>query len=196
MEPKTSFSEALDELVLLKNRVEELERKIKCIQKEQDSPFETEYPKLVKKARTTQRFLSVLILLSVAIVLSQLLSSRGILNTLLIVIFCGIAGSSISALTSSLERQANGWEFRNGLKYPENEPKDKFSERINPFFWYRPILGIVAAMLIYSMVEAGIIESGKNTIYHKVFYSILAGLFAKTLWEKLREVFGSIVKVK
>jgi hypothetical protein len=198
METKITLIETLEELQSVKKKVEELEIQVKRIKKEYEDTesFKEEYNALTTTAKRTHNFLTILILLSVAIEVILLLFGSGTLNSIFIIIFCGVTGSSISALTSSLERQANGWEFKDGLKYPEEEPKDKFSERMAPFFWYRPILGIVAAFLIFAMIKAGIIKLENITNYHLAFYTTLAGLFAKTLWEKLKDIFGSIVKIK
>jgi hypothetical protein len=198
MKTAKSLSDALDELQSLKKKVEDTETQIKRIKKEheQSGEFKKEYEHLRKKARRTHIFLTMLILVSLTIEVFLLLFASGTFTSMLIVILCGVTGSSISALTSSLERQANGWEFKDGSKYPEKEPKDKFSERMAPFFWYRPILGVVAAFLIFAMIKGGIIKLEDVNNYHLVFYATLAGLFAKTLWEKLKDIFSAIVKIK
>lgn len=105
-------------------------------------------------------------------------------------------GSGISALRSSLQRTANGWEFSSGLKLPSDDPKDKFSIKMSSFFYFRPILGVVASIIVFAMIESEIVEIVNRTEYHLIFWCILAGLFAKTLFDKLNDMFKAFVPGK
>ena len=123
---------------------------------------------------------------------------------------CGIAGmmgSAISALISCLQRRANGFEFNDGTKYPTDKPEAKFSLRMSIFFRLRPLLGLFTGIVVcygfehLFQVESeqanGVLNfaSEKLTINKITFWSLLAGLFAKTLVERLRGLFKSLIGV-
>jgi hypothetical protein len=112
-------------------------------------------------------------------------------------IAAGILGSTCSALLSALERKANGWEDKNGNKYPKEEPKDKFSERMATFFLFRPVFGILAGLLIFFGIQTNyFLETGIENESKVIFWSLLSGLFIKTLIEKLKDLFDSLVGKK
>ena len=68
--------------------------------------------------------------------------------------------------------------------------------RMSSFFLYRPALGAVAALIVYAMIESKIVEIQERTDFHLVFWCILAGLFAKTLFGKLNNLFKSFIPGK
>lgn len=120
-----------------------------------------------------------------------------------IVVLCitgGILGSAVSALVSAWERIANGWERANGEKLPKEEPKDKFLARMSPQFILRPLLGAVMGLLVYGGIIGGYlitvqVENLSITSFRPeglLFVSLLAGLFAKTFIEKLRDMFDAL----
>jgi hypothetical protein len=109
----------------------------------------------------------------------------------------GTLGSCISALLSAAERISHGWEFSKGDKYPTAEPKDKFVARMVPFFMVRPFLGSAMGLLVYAGVTGGYliaVENAQAATFSRqglLFFSFLAGLFAKTFIEKLRAMFDT-----
>lgn len=165
-----------------------------------------EIKNLQNSALLTFVFLSSLIIAS-AILIWQLKYLKQ--NILIGSILGGIMGCSTAALLSSLERKAQGWEIEDGTKYPtiilnnnKKETKDRvkddrsmFSKRMLTFFIFRPVLGISAAYLIYfGFTEMEAIKSEFSQSEAKLlFWSILAGLFAKTLFGKMSDVFKNIL---
>jgi len=114
-----------------------------------------------------------------------------------IAIISGVLGSSCSALLSALERKANGWEDKKGNKYPNDEPRDKFSQRMATFFLFRPFFGILAGLIIYFGMQAKLLgDTGISDPAKVIFWSLLSGLFIKTLMEKLKDVFENLVGKK
>ena len=121
---------------------------------------------------------------------------------ILLCIMGGALGSSISALLSAAERISHGWEFSGGEKHPAPEPKDKFVGRMVPFFMIRPFLGAAMGLLIYAGITGGYliaIENAGNATFSRpglLFFSFLAGLFAKTFIEKLRAMFATMFSAR
>lgn len=76
------------------------------------------------------------------------------LNGLLCVIG-GTLGSSVSALISAADHVSHGWEFKDGIKYPKDEPKDKFVQRMAPWFIVRPFSGSAMGLLVYVGIRGG-----------------------------------------
>lgn len=153
-------------------------------------------------------WLVFLIFLSLAIVLWLFLGQNEREPDLLMIATCiagGTLGSSIAALRSVLARFSHGWEFSDGKKYPvmlvnnEEVRKDKFSARMIPFFIARPFLGTAAGLIVYTGMLSGYLISVTNanqedfSIQGLTFLSILGGMFAKTFFEKLNEIFKAIV---
>jgi len=60
----------------------------------------------------------------------------------------GFSGSAIAALTSSLDRYANGFELDDGSKEPAAAKGETFNRRMATWFYVRPFLGLVAAPLL------------------------------------------------
>jgi hypothetical protein len=86
---------------------------------------------------------------------------------------------------------------KNGNKYPKEEPKDKFSERMATFFLFRPVFGILAGLLIFFGIQTNyFLETGIENESKVIFWSLLSGLFIKTLIEKLKDLFDSLVGKK
>lgn len=70
-----------------------------------------------------------------------------------------------------------------------------------PFFKARPFLGLLTGMLVFSAMHAHLLvreepctlpEGASTMLSRMVFYSLLAGLFAKSLIEKLKALFDQI----
>ena len=117
---------------------------------------------------------------------------------ILLCVMGGTLGSSVAALLSAAERISHGWEFSGGDKYPAPEPKDKFVARMVPFFIVRPFLGSAMGLLVYVGLTGGYliaVENAGDATFSRqglLFFSFLAGLFAKTFIEKLRAMFDTL----
>ncbi len=199
MEKNTKLVEIKKLITDLKEQIDELEGEI-IVTDNLEGKYETETDALEKESNKVNKRLRLFIFLALGILtISMIIKTKKndnafmIVRSVIIVISCGAMGSSISALTSSLERRANGWELKSGIKLPRQIPKDKFSMRMLPFFRYRPVLGIVAAVLVWSMIKSGLIKIEELNDYHLIFWSILSGLFAKTLFDKLKDLLKSKV---
>jgi hypothetical protein len=112
----------------------------------------------------------------------------------------GTLGGSLSALLSAADRWANGLESWAGKKFPGPRPKDKFSLRMAPFFLIRPVLGGALGVVVYAGIRSGLLFAQKNgtddaqlNMHALAFYATLAGLFAKTLLERLKDMFKAFV---
>jgi len=194
-------NENSNEIKKLQSQVLDLEQEIENISKKVQKLHIEKIEQLlaIEEAMLKSRFRLVILILASCVLLTSLvilLNYIFFLEVIWICILSGILGSSISALISALQRKANGWEFKNGLKYPNDSPKDKFSIRISSFFIIRPILGILSGFIIYygfqtignfKINSEGLEESSL------VFWSILAGLFAKSMIEKLKDVFKNLI---
>nr|BAJ06934.1 hypothetical protein [uncultured bacterium] len=114
-----------------------------------------------------------------------------------IVVISGILGSSTAAFVSTLDRWANGIEDFHGNAYPDpSTRKQRFNERFSNWLLYRPVLGIVAAALIYFGANALIPNDSPwkpSTLEAFAFIGIVAELFAKTLIEILLDAFKSLL---
>ncbi|MFD2562660.1 hypothetical protein [Aquimarina rubra] len=187
----------------LQSQVFDLEKEIKNISKKVQKLHIEKIGELLvlEEAMLKSRFRLVILILTSCIILTSLviiLDYKFFLETIWICISSGILGSSISALVSALQRKANGWEFKNGLKYPNESPKDKFSIRISSFFMVRPLLGILSGFVInygFQATRSFKLHSEGLDEASLIFWSILAGLFAKSLIEKLKDLFKNLVGV-
>jgi hypothetical protein len=118
------------------------------------------------------------------------------LRRCLLCLTSGVLGSATSAFISSLDRRAHGWEI-GGVKIPPGEG-ERFNEKIVPFFLGRPLLGFLVGLLVYTAGMAEVLFKPEGTtdpaksVYRLVFYSLLAGLFAKSLIEKLKAIFDYV----
>lgn len=197
MEKISKLAELKKIIDIMIEHVEKLEDDI--IEEENESgKYKDQIKALEEKSNKVFLQLTGIILFALIILTTLMITKSGnesimILRSILIVISCGAMGSSISALTSSLDRRAKGWELETGKKLPREIPIDKFSMRMSPFFLYRPILGIVAAILVWAMIKSDMINPGEKSDYYLIFWTTLAGLFAKTLFEKLKDLFKSII---
>jgi hypothetical protein len=82
-----------------------------------------------------------------------LLARGGRFTTAVAVALTGISGSGVAALTSCLDRYANGFELENGKKIPDQAAgKETFNRRMARWFVFRPFLGsMVAPVFIWGM---------------------------------------------
>lgn len=116
-------------------------------------------------------------------------------------VLAGVIGSATAALLSALQRRASGWELEDGKKVPEKSEgtidgrDERFSLRMAPYFLFRPILGIIGGLIVYYGSDFLITpQEDTEGIDFKtlIFFSLLAGLFAKTLIEILKGIFKAI----
>lgn len=135
-------------------------------------------------------------LTSIIIVCCFLLSRYESFTPFGICIISGITGSTFAAFLSVLERSSNGWESMDGDKYPKDGPKDKFSKRMFSFFFFRPVFGILAGLLIYFGMQSktfGKVELNTDNS-DIIYFSLVAGFFIKLLMEKLKGLIDSLLK--
>lgn len=108
----------------------------------------------------------------------------------------GTLGSALSALLSALQRRANGWETSDGSRYPFDEGKsERFSLAMAPFLATRPVLGAATGLVVLLGSQADVfsVAGTGGTLERVAFWAFLAGLFAKTLIEKLKTTFDQLV---
>jgi len=177
---------------------------------------DTENPEIQKLERVsiiTFLFLATIIILG-SLMLTLTIGSQWIVTSAAI---AGIIGSATAALLSSLSRKATGWELSDGTYIPNTgttqDKKERFSQRMATFFIFRPFLGIIGGLIVYYGGDLlNLVLETKDTIVEPttsitlevrqrttelenfkriIFYSLLAGLFAKTLIEILKGVFKS-----
>jgi hypothetical protein len=65
----------------------------------------------------------------------MLLGTTGRTSRFLAVALIGFSGSAIAALTSCLNRYANGFELDGGAKYPEKAKGETFNRRMAGWFY-------------------------------------------------------------
>lgn len=107
-------------------------------------------------------------------------------------IVAGCLGSSTAALRSALDRHANGIEDRDGNQWPDpNSKKERFNRGMGIWFLYRPVLGIVVGFLIYLAADAGLFGYSISPT-RLGFFTLVGGLFAKSLLDLLLEKFKQI----
>jgi hypothetical protein len=121
------------------------------------------------------------------------------LRLLLLGMFGGLLGSCVAASISAAQRYADGVETRFGVKIPEAGPAERFNRAMVPFFYLRPFLGAGMGVVAYAGVVAGrLFTTGSSGTHDGVpqvhpeavlFFGTLAGLFAKTLIERLKDAF-------
>jgi len=171
----------------------------------QNDTHAKEIATLRKLAGIVVSWLVVMIIGSIGLavpILTKLFESQDGTNAsawrVLLCVVGGTLGSSVSALLSVADRISHGWEFSEGDKYPEPEPKDKFVARMVPFFIIRPFIGSAMGLLIYTGLIGGYliaIESAGSATFSRnglLFLAFLGGLFAKTFIEKLRAMFNTL----
>lgn len=187
------------EIKSLESRLETIENEVKKASKKLKSLNEKRFEVLLKNEKTELEhyFIAVMIILVGLILITSFIISQNNKSNLDLIWICisaGVLGSATSALISALQRKANGWEFSNGLKYPSDSPDDKFSIRMATFFMGRPLLGIVAGLIVFFGFSI-VFEKSENTFEKTslIFWSILAGLFAKSLIAKLKDLFDNLI---
>jgi hypothetical protein len=112
----------------------------------------------------------------------------------------GIFGAALSGLMSLNERVANGWEFDDGSREPDPAvTKERFNLRLSKGFFARPFLGLASGPLVLAGIKLGqfLHDAVPPTLiderYRILFFCILGGLFSKTLFDWLKDVFKKLV---
>jgi hypothetical protein len=185
----TGIEQSVKDLKTDLDRMRDSHRKQLLVKEEQ---------KLKSSARIVILYLIVLTLLSSAAAIWLLIDNGAWSFTLTAALVCMVAGtfgSSVSAMLSALQRRAEGWEFSDGTPYPDDAVKQRFSERMFPFFLARPWLGAAVGFLVFVGGLSNYIGKFENPpeLYKLTFLAIMGGLFAKTLIEKLKDVFDNLV---
>jgi len=133
--------------------------------------------------------------LTTLLLVSEKLGS-GELRNCLACLIASVLGSSTSAFISALDRRAHGWEICQ-VKIPPGSG-ERFNEKLVPFFVARPFLGLLTGLLVFSASQTHFLLKHEScptepvSLHELVFYSLLAGLFAKTLIEKLKALFEKL----
>jgi len=101
---------------------------------------------------------------------------------------------------------------KNNTNGQNNDNREMFSLRMSSFFMFRPFLGIIAGLVIYygldllpglpeisdadgtlTKGESQLNLNGPNEIFRTlIFYSLIAGLFVKTMIDVLKGIFKSV----
>lgn len=157
-----------------------------------------------EKPGLRKRYLRVVVTLCVALAASLLAllyvadhcsGQTGVIYVM--ALLAGVAGSSVSALVSVNRRYAGGLEFSNGTRYPDQDKKERFNCRLVVGFLTRPLLGAATGPLVALGLSAGIFkDADPNKLAVVVFWSSLGGLFAKTLIDKLKDLFANLIGAK
>lgn len=112
----------------------------------------------------------------------------------------GILGAGLSGLISLNDRVANGWEFEDGSRDPDpTEKKERFNVRMSNGFLARPVLGLASGPLVLAGVKLGqfvqdaVPTQAIDDRYRILFFCILGGLFSKTLFDWLKDVFKKLL---
>jgi hypothetical protein len=112
----------------------------------------------------------------------------------LAVAFLGFSGSGVAALTSSLNRYANGFEREDGTKEPKEAKGETFNRRMARWFLVRPFLGLLVAPLFLWGVD--IFDHGStkflDTPRHIAFWAFLSGLLAKSVLDLIKNLFKNV----
>ena len=188
----------------ISNSGNETERLDKEMADAADKCYAGEIEALKKESQSVNLFLTWAVCLSAGctvglVVIERVPSWAGELRNCLACLAASVLGSSTSAFISALDRRAHGWEVH-GVKIPPGAG-ERFNEKMAPFFRKRPFLGLFTGILVFSAMHAHVLlrdEPGTTpeltgaALYRMVFYSLLAGLFAKSLIEKLKVLFDKV----
>jgi len=115
----------------------------------------------------------------------------------------GFSGSAVAALTSCLDRYANGFERDGGVKYPSVGEKDKetgkerFSRRFSWWLIVRPFLGLLIAPIFIWGISyfAEKPDKFRSSVERSGFTAFMAGLLAKSVIDLIKGLFKNIFHV-
>jgi hypothetical protein len=114
----------------------------------------------------------------------------------LAVALIGFSGSSVAALTSCLDRYANGFERDDGTKEPKEAKGETFNRRMARWFYVRPFLGLVVAPLLLWGIEFFVKDPSTfhDSIQHIAFSAFLGGLLAKSVLDLIKNLFKNVFR--
>jgi uncharacterized protein (DUF433 family) len=157
-----------------------------------------EVKKLVRQSRHITIYLIAATLLTffVGYHLVRTTDTNTVLS-LLSVALIGFSGSGMAALTSSLDRYANGFELRDGRKQPKEAKRDTFNCRMGRWFYVRPFVGFVVAPVLLWGIEFFVNnpDSFRGTHQHVAFTAFVGGLLAKSVLELIKKLFKNVFNV-
>jgi hypothetical protein len=115
----------------------------------------------------------------------------------LAVALIGFSGSSVAALTSCLDRYANGFEREDGTKEPKEAKGETFNRRMARWFYVRPFLGLVVAPLFLWGIEFFVKDPSpfRDSPQHIAFSAFLGGLLAKSVLDLIKNLFKNVFRV-
>ena len=158
-------------------------------------PSEEELGRLARRFQLVRAWLLSLIIVFGTVVASALGGEW--LPPVLVSAFAGLVGSAVAALISCLDRRANGFEAADGTAYPEpSATKERFGWGMAEWLATRPALGLFMGGLVYIGIVGHILTVQSDSLQAKVFWALLAGLFAKTLYDMLSGLLKSLVPKK
>jgi hypothetical protein len=114
----------------------------------------------------------------------------------LAVALIGFSGSSVAALTSCLDRYANGFERNDGTKEPKEAKGETFNRRMARWFYVRPFLGLVVGPLLLWGIEFFVKDPNtfRDSIQHIAFSAFLGGLLAKSMLDLIKNLFKNVFR--
>jgi len=110
----------------------------------------------------------------------------------------GMSGSAIAALTSSLDRYANGFEREDGKSFPTGAKKGagKFNRRFARWLFIRPFLGaVIAPVFIWGLSHFA--KNPEEFLGKKeavAFTAFLGGLLAKSILDLIKNLFKNVFR--
>jgi hypothetical protein len=108
----------------------------------------------------------------------------------------GFSGSAVAALTSCLDRYANGFEREDGTKEPKEAKGETFNRRMARWFIVRPFLGLIVSPLFIWGIEFFVKDpkSFLDSAHHIAFSAFLGGLLAKSVLDLIKNLFKNIFR--
>ena len=158
-----------------------------------------------ERPRLQKLFINLFVYLGLVLVASLLLTiwliSKFHLDFVWIAISAGVLGSTLSSLTSVLNRRANGFEDSAGTQTPDPATKkERFNEGMVFWFVVRPWFGgVIGAVAHWGFASEIFSPKGGVHTYlahpqQAAFYGFLAGLLAKSLVDILKGLVKNIFK--
>ena len=120
-----------------------------------------------------------------------LLGIKDRMVSVLAVALIGFSGSGVAALTSCLDRYANGFEREDGTKEPKEAKGETFNLRMARWFYVRPFLGLFVASLLLWGIEFFVKDPNtfRDSAQHIAFSAFLGGLLAKSVLDLIKNLF-------
>lgn len=159
----------------------------------------TEQEKEVSKLRKLSLYVAVylgLISVGTFFIGYYLLGIQERFNLAIAIALIGMAGSGVAALTSCLDRYANGFELENGDKIPKEAKGETFNLRMARWFIFRPFLGLLVAPVFIWGIELFVKDFAAYTSSAERlgFTSFLGGLLAKSVIELIKNLFKNVFR--